>query len=99
MFRRRALHLMVAVSATLGLDACSETFDSTYATFSEAESKGAIVRGWVPGWLPPSATKIREVHNIDTNRFMLGFSVATAQRWLFLVTASRLALVRSQSRR
>jgi hypothetical protein len=74
--RCRGLQLAVVVSALLGLAACSETFDSTYATFSEAQREGATIRGWVPAWLPPNATNIREVHDIDTNRFMLGFTVA-----------------------
>ncbi len=58
------------------LGSCTETFDATYSTLAEAQSKGAIASGWIPAWLPSSATNIREVHNIDTNHFMLVFSLA-----------------------
>jgi hypothetical protein len=53
---------------------------STYSTYAEAEREGAISRGWIPGFVPASATDIREVHNLDTNnqwlRFRLTRSVA-----------------------
>jgi hypothetical protein len=45
----------------------------TYATFVEAETAGAIERGWVPAVLPRSATGIRAVQNLDTNARWLAF--------------------------
>lgn len=74
--RGRALQLLLLVMCILQLVACIETIETSYTTFAEAESKGAIAAGWVPVWLPPAATNIREAHNIDTNRFMLSFSVS-----------------------
>jgi hypothetical protein len=58
----------------VGLAACSETFDTTYKSYSEAVSAGAVSRGWVPNWLPEQASDILEVHNIDSNAVMLRFS-------------------------
>lgn len=75
MFQRPGPSLVLAVAVSLAVGACAETRDATYATFADAQSTGAVARGWVPAWLPASATNIREVHNIDTNHFMLGFSV------------------------
>jgi hypothetical protein len=35
---------------------------------------GAITRGWIPEWIPASATNVREVHDLDTNRSQLAFA-------------------------
>lgn len=67
---------MLIATIVPALSGCTETIDTTYATLEEAQSKGAIASGWIPAWLPTNATNIREVHNIDTNYFMLGFSLA-----------------------
>ncbi len=53
----------------------NETIDNYFATFVEA--KDAMNRGWIPEWLPNTATKIFETHNIDTNSRMLRFSFPT----------------------
>jgi len=63
------------VATAFALAACAETFEASYATLAEAQAAGAVARGWVPDWLPPGATGIREVHNLDTNHFMVRFSV------------------------
>jgi hypothetical protein len=60
--------------ALLLLVACSETFERTYKTRTEAEYDGAIAAGWVPSWLPQDAMQIREAHRIDTNAVMVRFS-------------------------
>jgi hypothetical protein len=36
---------------------------NTYNTLADARSSGAIERGWIPGFLPPSAHDIREAHD------------------------------------
>ncbi len=46
---------------------CLERIESSYATLGEAKRDGAIERGWIPGFLPPSAREIHEVHDLDTN--------------------------------
>jgi hypothetical protein len=50
-----------------------ETPVTKYTTFAEAQADGAIERGWLPTFLPASATDIRDVHNIDTNARWLTF--------------------------
>ena len=57
------------------LAACNEQVSESYATWSEAEQAGAIERGWIPAFVPPSARRIRESHNLDTNRQVLRFTV------------------------
>jgi hypothetical protein len=73
---RRTLPSLVLLAPLFAALGCAETLDTTYATFAEAQRQGAVTAGWVPAWLPPSATHIREVHNIDPNAFMLAFTVA-----------------------
>jgi hypothetical protein len=54
---------------------CSETFESHYSDRQEAQRDGVFERGWLPDWLPASATDIREIHNLDTNEGAFSFSV------------------------
>jgi hypothetical protein len=46
---------------------------SRFATFGEMEAAGLIARGWLPEFLPRSATDIDETHDIDTNRVRASF--------------------------
>ena len=50
-----------------------ETRIVEYETFAEAQAAGATEGGWLPTFLPASATDIRDVHNIDTNAQWLSF--------------------------
>jgi len=47
---------------------CSDTFEKSYPSYSDAVSDGAVLRGWVPEGLPNDAFHIVERHNIDNNR-------------------------------
>lgn len=40
---------------------------SYFATFAEMEAAGMMSRGWLPEYLPRSASEIQEGHDIDTN--------------------------------
>jgi hypothetical protein len=46
---------------------------AAYDTFADAVADGASQRGWLPDFVPVSATDLRESHNLDTNRQWLGF--------------------------
>jgi hypothetical protein len=52
---------------------CSDSASAEYESYEAARAAGAIAQGWVPEWLPPTATFIREVHNLNTNQSMLSF--------------------------
>src|SRR5262245_48827398 len=52
--------------ALLFMVACSDTFERTYRTRTEAEYDGAIAAGWVPSWIPQDAMQIREAHTADS---------------------------------
>jgi hypothetical protein len=57
-----------------------EMLESHYATYEEVIRDGAVVRGWIPAFLPHSAEQIREVHNIDTNEAWVFFEFAEEDR-------------------
>jgi hypothetical protein len=60
--------LLVAVGDFMSLD-----MDAEYATYAAAKEDGAILRGWLPDFVPTSATDIRESHNLDSNEHWLTF--------------------------
>jgi hypothetical protein len=63
----------------LGLVGC-ETFDSDYATHADAIAADQMAKGWIPTWVPPAATNIREVHNLDSNTSALSFELPPGTR-------------------
>jgi hypothetical protein len=74
--------LVVLVSLTAAMSACFwERPESSYSSFADAKRGGAVDKGWIPAWLPSSATDIREMHDIDTNESMLTFTYDTQQSW------------------
>jgi hypothetical protein len=64
---------LVALAAACALAACGESIITVYPTHSDAVADGAIVRGWVPEFVPPDATDIREVHSVDDPFVALSF--------------------------
>lgn len=55
--------------------ACDDVRAVTYATHADAVADGAQLRGWLPTFVPATATDIREVHDLDTNQQWLRFRV------------------------
>ena len=53
--------------------ACDERREARYASYRDAVVQGAVHRGWIPAYVPQSATEIAEVHNLDTNAQLLRF--------------------------
>lgn len=73
-----------AIFATLVWLACSctdDVQDVTYATRAEAVTASAMERGWIPSWIPPEASRLSEVHNVDTNESALAFSLPAKSSW------------------
>jgi hypothetical protein len=94
--RVRARALLTVLLASGG--GCSEVVGASYATYADAERAGAVARGWLPSFMPRSATDIREVHDLDTNAQWLRFrvpagdtSVATGAAPLPMIEARRSA--------
>lgn len=72
---RSLLSVFIAISLLTG---CRETQRVRYATFADAERDRAPQRGWIPVWMPHSATDIEEVHDLDVNTQRLAFRVPPA---------------------
>jgi hypothetical protein len=68
---------------TLCFAACNsvDVPSAYYESYAVALSDGAMSRGWIPTWLPRTASEIREVHNTDTNQSMLGFRFDGAEEF------------------
>jgi hypothetical protein len=45
-----------------------------YDNLAEAQADGALERGWLPEFLPPHTSDIREAHNVDTSARWLEFT-------------------------
>ena len=57
------------------LAGCDEQIYETYPTYAEAQRAGAVERGWIPTFVPSSASNIEDSHDLDTNRQTLQFKL------------------------
>lgn len=74
-FLRVGCSLFIILGLVVGCEQWSkETIDNHFASLTETEAKDTMNRGWIPSWLPQTATDIFETHNIDSNAIMLRFS-------------------------
>jgi hypothetical protein len=57
---------------------------SRYSDRTQVVEAGAIAKGWIPEFLPRTATNILEWHNVETDRTRVEFSfdVKTDRDWL-----------------
>ncbi len=60
---------------TLLLAGCGEQIDKNYATYVDAQRAGAVEKGWIPAFIPSSASDIVDSHDLDTNRQTLQFKL------------------------
>ncbi len=61
------------IAAALASSCTNDVLDASYQTTSAAVADGAVKRGWIPEWIPATATDLREVHDLDTNQSALTF--------------------------
>lgn len=69
---------IVATLMVLFASACGETTDERYPDFKAAQDNGAVQRGWIPTFMPPSAYDIHDVHDLDSNAQSLSFRAPIA---------------------
>mgnify|MGYP003603301690 CR=1 FL=1 len=79
-FFRRPL-LTVALFGLLAI-ACRETVESSYPDLASVRLQGAFTRGWLPAYLPSSATSLLERHNLDSNATLLAFRFDPAEAFI-----------------
>lgn len=89
---RKNIHAIFLLA--LSCFSCYERRDGYFNDLSEARAKGAVERGWVPGFLPESSSLIREHHDLDTNEIWGTFRFDPSESPAFL---SRLAQLGPQS--
>lgn len=82
--------LLLALAGCRGLDVVT----ASYNTLAEARQAGAIDRGWMPEGLPPSATDLREAHDLDTNARwgLFSFPVAESSHLKALLESAEMPL-------
>ena len=72
----RLLRVMILLIGVLLFPGCSnDVLDASYRTTSDAVAAGAVKHGWIPAWVPSTATDLREVHDVDSNQSALSFSL------------------------
>lgn len=60
------LKSLCSISLLLLLCGCT-IIEEEYKNLEEAQKRGAIRRGWVPQYMPVTSTKIKEIHDLDTD--------------------------------
>jgi hypothetical protein len=50
-----------------------ERFESLYPSLADAEKDGAVIRGWIPDFLPESSRAIHELHRISGGKTWCAF--------------------------
>ncbi|MBB5877286.1 hypothetical protein [Xanthomonas sp. 3498] len=56
------------------ISGCAGNSSKFYATYGEAVADDAIAKGWIPDFLPQSATDIYERHSVDAGGVAVVFS-------------------------
>ncbi len=78
MTRTTTATAMIGMMGLFLLTACGETLDGRYANRAEAEKAGLIERGWLPEWLPATATEIEVKYKVDHGDHGFSFRVDPA---------------------
>lgn len=59
-----------------------EVTESSYNTYEEMASISNIFEsGWIPSWLPKTASQIKESHDIDTNEAWMTFNFSSSDKF------------------
>lgn len=72
----RSILLALIACSVLG---CSDFVTEKYSKFDEATKAGAVARGWLPAFIPRSATDITLVNDLDTNHQWLKFRIPASE--------------------
>jgi hypothetical protein len=52
-----------------------DVVEDVYPDYDAANADGALVRGWLPSWLPKSAMNIASRQDLDTNEYSFVFTI------------------------
>lgn len=74
--------VLVLLLSGLSILWCMKSLEMTSANYEEyADAQMGIETGWLPAWLPESATHIHESHDIDTNESFATFEFAPSDHF------------------
>ena len=77
----RLSRIVATLALTFATTGCLDTtLDASYRTMSGAVADGAVVRGWIPPWVPNTAFDLREVHDLDSNESALSFGIVAGTK-------------------
>ena len=71
--------VVLAIIAVLWCVKSLEIVSASYE--SRAGARLGIEAGWIPAWIPESASEIREAHDLDTNKTFVTFKFAPNERF------------------
>ena len=75
-------HTFCSLLIAVFLVGCTnDTLDASYDSTSDAVAAQAVSKGWIPPWLPPEASNLMEVHNLDSSSSALSFKIPDGQVW------------------
>ncbi len=83
--------LFIALMARFDFDVLQESTPKFYQDFQIAENAGATKLGWLPPFLPSSATNIREKHNFDYNRVIVSFQFSPSDFQTLVAQANEIS--------
>ena len=76
MLKMKAFQRTLYLSPVILLAACNDLrLYDVYDDLEDVRREGAIERGWIPDWVPESATDIHDHHELDTNLRAVSFRI------------------------
>ncbi len=69
----KARTILVAALCVIATTCAWERPTSSFANWGAAVDSGMVAAGWLPAWIPTSATRLEERHDIDSNTVILRF--------------------------
>ena len=77
--KRNAKSIFLCLFVLLAVS-CSERSTAYYQRYEDAVKEGAVKRGWIPVWVPTTATDIHEQHDLDTNNVWVRFTAPASEK-------------------
>ena len=69
------LSFLIGCSLILSLAGCGNLVETSYPDMEAVLQAGALEQGWLPAFLPQSATNIREAHDLETRQIWAAFEL------------------------
>jgi hypothetical protein len=92
------VHEIVLPVLLLALAGCEKSPVNRYASRAQADTAGAVDRGWVPNFVPESASDIVESHDVEANQARVEFTVPADELDLMVARGALLPLPKSFGR-